>query len=480
MQVTEVSSQGLKREYKVVLPAADLATRLDAELGELKDKVKINGFRPGKVPLAHLRRLYGRSVMGDLVQNVVNEANRKIVEDNGLKLAMEPKIDLAGDKAELEKTMEAQGDLAFTVALETLPSFESGTFEDVHLERQVADVDEAEVDKALARMADQNRAYTPKEGEDAVSVDGDKVTIDFTGSMKGEAFEGGSGTDQDLVLGSGSFIPGFEPQLLGAKLGEHRTLQVKFPDNYLSPTLAGQDATFEVTVKAIAAPGDVAIDAEFAKGFGFDDLDALKTALRSRMEDEFSKMARDKLKRGLLDELDKKYAFDLPQGLVEQEFGNIWRQVAMEQGRSGRSYEDEGTTEDKAREDYRRIAERRVRLGLVLAQVGEGAGVTIEDNEVTKALIELVRQYPGQEKEVWEHYRKNPQALAEVRAPLFEEKVVDHIIAQAQVTERKVSREELFKMEAEEGRPLAMASEGPTEAEPAATGSDEAASEPQG
>ncbi len=453
MQVTEVSSQGLKREYKVVLPAADLASRLDAELGELKDKVKINGFRPGKVPLAHLKRLYGRSVMGDLVQNVVNEANRKIVEDNGLKLAMEPKIDLAGDQAELEKAMEAKGDLAFTVALETLPTFEAGTFESVHLEREVAEVDEAEVERSLSRMSEQNRIYTPKEGEDAAAADGDKVTIDFAGKMNGEAFEGGSGTDQDLVLGSSTFIPGFEPQLVGAKVGEHRTIEVKFPDNYLSAALAGQDATFDVTVKAVAAPGDVSVDDEFAKGFGFDTLDALKLALRGRMEDEFARMARDKLKRGLLDELDKKYAFDLPQGLVEQEFGNIWRQVSMEQSRSGRTYEDEGTTEDKAREDYRRIAERRVRLGLVLAQVGETAGVTIEDSEVTKALVELVRQYPGQEKEVWEYYRKNPQALAEVRAPLFEEKVVDHIIAQAQVTDRKVSRDELFKVEAEADKP---------------------------
>ncbi len=457
MQVTEVSNEGLKREYKVVLPAADLASRLDAELVGMKDKVKINGFRPGKVPLAHLKRLYGRSVMGDLVQTVVNEANRKIVDDNGLRLAMEPRIDLAGDQAELEKAMEARGDLAFTVALETLPKFETGTFEDVQLEREVAEVEEAEVDKAVSRMAEQNRAYTPKEGDEAGAVDGDKVTIDFTGRMDGEAFEGGSGTDVDVVLGSDSFIPGFEAQLVGAKAGEVRAVEVKFPDNYLSPKLAGRDAAFEVAVKAVAAPGELALDDAFAKGFGFDDLAGLRTAVRERMADEFGKASRDKLKRKLLDDLDKRYAFDLPQGLVDQEFNNIWRQVAQEQAGSGRSFEQEGTTEEKARADYRRIAERRVRLGLVLAEVGESAGVKVEDNEVTKALIELVRRYPGQEKEVWEFYRKNPQALAEVRAPLFEEKVVDHIIAQAKVTDRTVSREDLFKAEPDEDGPATIA-----------------------
>ncbi len=453
MQVTEVSSQGLKREYKVVLPAADLASRLEGELAGMKDKVKINGFRPGKVPLAHLKRLYGRSVMGEVVQNAVNEANRKIVEDNGLRLAMEPKIDLAGDQAELERAMEAEGDLAFTVAIETLPKFEAGTFEAIELERQVAEVDEAEVTKALERMADQNRVFTPKEGEDATAENGDQLTIDFEGKIRGEAFEDGAGSAINVVLGSDSFIPGFEAQLIGAKVGEHRTVEVKFPENYLSATLAGQDATFDVTVNAIAAPGEVALNDEFAKGFGFEELDALKTAVRARMEDEFSKASRDKLKRALLDELDKKYAFDLPQGLVDQEFNNIWRQVAEEQSKSGRSFEDENTTEEQSRAEYRRIAERRVRLGLVLAEVGEKAGVKIDDAEVTKALVEVVRQYPGQEKEVWEYYRKTPQALSEIRAPLFEEKVVDHIIAQAKVHDRTVSRAVLFKVEAGEDAP---------------------------
>ncbi len=447
MQVTEISAEGLKRQYKVVLPAADLASKLESELAELKSKANIKGFRPGKVPTAHLKRLYGKSLMGDVVQNAVNEANRKIVEDHKLRLALEPKIDLAQDQAELEQALEAKGDLAFTVALETLPTFEVGSFDDIELERQVVEVDESEVEKALARMADQNRSYTPKEDADAVAEKGDKLTIDFEGKMNGEAFEGGSGVDMSVVIGSDSFIPGFEEQLIGAKVGEHRKLEVKFPDQYLSPKLAGQEATFDVTVKAIAAPGEVTTDDEFAKSFGFDTLDALREAIRERMKDDLSKMSRDKLKRRLLDALDKRYSFDLPEGLVSQEFEQIWRQVEAEQKQSGRSFEDEKTTEEEQKAEYRKIAERRVRLGLVLADVGEKAAVKVEDAELGRALTEMVRQYPGQEKEVWEFYRKNPQALAQVRAPLFEEKVVDYIIAQAKVHDRTVSREELMKVE---------------------------------
>lgn len=451
MQVTEISAQGLKREYKVVLPAADLASKLDSELADMKGKVRINGFRPGKVPTAHLKRLYGRSLMGEVVQNAVNEANRKIVEDNNLRLALEPKIDLSSDQAEVEKAMEAKGDLAFTVALETLPQFEVGSFDDIELEKQVTDIDEADVEKAVTRMADQNRTYEPKTGDDAAAENGDKLTIDFEGRLNGELFDGGAGTDQDLVLGSDAFIPGFEPQLVGAKVDEKRLVKVTFPDNYLDPKLAGQAAEFDVTVKTIAAPGTVDTGDEFAKTFGFDDLEGLKTAVRDRMKDDLSKASRDKLKRSLLDALDKRYSFELPEGLVSQEFDTIWRQVEQEQKASGRTFEDEKTTEDESKVEYRRIAERRVRLGLLLADVGEKAAVKVEDAEVGRALTDLVRGYPGQEQQVWDYYRKNPQALAQIRAPLFEEKVVDHIIAQAKVTERTVSREELMKVEDEIG-----------------------------
>ena len=449
MQVTETSSAGLKREFKVVLQAEELAAKLDIQLADLKDKVRLNGFRPGKVPIAHLKRVYGRSVMGDVVQEAVTEANKKIVEENSLRLALEPHFDFPGGQQEMEKVMEAKGDLAFTVAFETLPKVEIGSFEDVELERLVADVPEAEVEQVLDRMASQNRAYTPKQG---AAGKGDKLTVDFVGQIGGEPFEGGSGTDVDVILGSNTFIPGFEDQVLGMKAGENRTINVRFPDNYLAPNLAGKDATFEVTAKTVAAPGELAIDDAFAKGFNFDSLEAMKAAIRGNLESEWGRASREKLKRALLDALDRKYSFELPAGLVEQEFEGIWKQVEADQQQSGKSFADEDTTEDEARADYRRIAERRVRLGLLLAEVGEKVGVKVDDNEVTQALVQRARAFPGQEQAVWDHYRKNPQALAELRAPIFEDKVVDHIIAQAKVTDRKVDKDELFRVEEEEAK----------------------------
>jgi trigger factor len=446
MQVTETSSAGLKREFKVVLQANELAAKLDTQLADLKDKVRLNGFRPGKVPVAHLKRVYGRSIMGDVVQEAVTEANKKIVEENSLRLAVEPRFDFPGGKGEMEKVMEAKGDLAFTVAFETLPKFEVGSFEDVSLERLVADVPDSEVEQVLDRMASQNRTYTPKEG---AAEKGDKLTIDFVGRIDREPFEGGTGTDVDVIPGSNTFIPGFEDQVLGMKAGENRTINVRFPDNYLAPNLAGKDASFDVTAKAVAAPGELAIDDAFAKGFNFDSLAAMKSAIRGDLESEWGRASREKLKRALLDALDRKYSFDLPAGLVDQEFEGIWRQVVADQTQSGKSFADEGTTEDEAKTEYRRIAERRVRLGLLLAEVGEKAGVKVDDNEVTQALVQRARAFPGQEQQIWEHYRKNPQALAELRAPIFEDKVVDHIVAQAKVTDRKVDKDELFRVEEE-------------------------------
>ncbi|MBK9081906.1 MAG: trigger factor [Rhizobiales bacterium] len=447
MQVTQTLSEGLKRQFKVVLPAADLAARLDRELDEMRGKVRINGFRPGKVPTSYLKRVYGKSVMADVVQNAVNEANQQIVADNKLRLATQPAIDLAGDQAEVERAFAAEGDLAFTVALETLPEFEIGSFDDIAIERPVHKAADEEVAKALDRMADQNRAYTAKDGAAAA---GDKVTIDFVGKIDGEAFEGGTGSDIDVVIGSETFIPGFEDQLVGVKAGDAKLVSVTFPEEYASAKLAGQPAAFDVTVKSVNAPGAVTLDDEFAKGFGFDALDKLKDAVRGNIQRGYDAASRDKAKRRLLDQLDSRYNFELPQGLVEQEFATIWAQVEQERKESGKSFESEGTTEEAARGDYRKIAERRVRLGLLLAAVGEQAKVEIKDDEVTQALVERARQFPGQERMVWDYYQKNPQALAEIRAPIFESKVVDHVLGLAKVTDVEVSRDELFKLEDED------------------------------
>jgi trigger factor len=442
MQVTETLSEGLKRQYKVVLAAQDLATKVEGQLAEIQSKAQIKGFRPGKVPVAHLKRLYGRSIMAEVVQEAVNDANRKIIEDNNLRLAGSPKIELPDDQAELQQAFEAKADLSYLVALEVLPSIEIGTFDDIEIERLVADIPEEDVDAAVKNLVDRNRPYAPKEGE-AVAENGDKVTIDFTGTLDGEPFEGGSATDVELVLGAGSFLPGFEDQILGMKPGETRNISVTFPETYSETKLAGKPAQFAVTVKAIAAPGELAADDQFAKGLGFEDLAKMREAVRASFERDSAALARRKWKRELLDALDKKYTFELPPQLVEREFELIWGQAETERKSTGRSFADDGTTEEAERAEYRVIAERRVRLGLALAEIGEGAGLKVSEDEVTQVLFERARNFPGQERQFVEYHRKNPDLMNEIRGPVFEEKVVNHVLAQAKVTDRHVSKDEL-------------------------------------
>ncbi|QEE40713.1 MULTISPECIES: trigger factor [unclassified Methylobacterium] len=443
MQVTEINAQGLKREFQVLLAAQELEERLNTELSGMKDKVQLKGFRPGKVPVAHLRKVYGRSVMAEVVQNAVNEANRKIVADNDLKLALEPQVEFPTDQAEIEKALDAKADLAFKVALEVMPNFELADLSDVSLKKLVAKPEESEVDEALQRMAGQSRPFSERE-EGAEAQDGDRVTIDFVGRIDGEEFQGGKGEGIDLELGSGSFIPGFEEQLVGAKVGDKRVVKATFPEAYGAEQLAGKDAEFDVTVTKIQAAGEAKIDDEFAKSLGMESLEKLREAIAKAIGGDFEAASRRKLKKELLDALDGKYAFELPPSLVAQEFASVWAQVEQDLKARGKSFEDEDTTEEKAQADYRKIAERRVRLGLVLAQVGESADIKVSDEEVNQALIARVRQFPGQEQQVWDFYRKNPQALAELRAPLFEEKVVDHVLGQVKLVEEPVSKETLF------------------------------------
>jgi trigger factor len=449
MQVTETLSQGLKREYNIILSAEDLSQRLDSQLADLKDKIRLNGFRPGKVPVAHLKKVYGKSIMADVMQEAINEANKQILDEKGFRLAQEPKVELPQDQATIEAALQARGDLSYKVALEVLPKFEISAFDDLALERPVVEVTDADVEAAIDRLAADRRAYTPKP-EGGKAEKGDKVTVDFVGKINGEDFEGGASKDIDVILGANTFIPGFEEQLLGAAAGEKRTITARFPENYADRKLAGRTATMDVDVKAVAAPEAFAIDDEFAMSLNVESIDKLKEMARSNISAEYAKASRDKLKRRLLDELDKRYSFELPEGLVAQEFDSIWRQVEAEQKASGRTFADENTTEEAARVDYRRIAERRVRLGLVLAEIGAKADVKVSDEELTNALIARARSFPGQEKQVWEFYRKNPQAMAELRAPLYEEKVVDYVLSQAKVAEKAVSREELLRVDDEE------------------------------
>jgi trigger factor len=444
MQVTESVSEGLKREFDVKVPAADLEARVAARLDELKTRVRINGFRPGKVPITHLKKLYGRSVMAETIESVVRETNAKIVDERGLKLAMEPQVTMPQEAAEVENVLAGKSDLAYRVALEVLPKIELADFGQLKLERLTAEVSEDEIDAAMAKFAEDNKPYLPK-GGDAKVERGDRAMINFTGRIGGTPFEGGSGEDIGVNVGSATFIPGFEDQLIGMAVGETRLVKVTFPTSYTSPQLAGKDAEFDVTVKSIDQPGTLALDDEFAKSLGAESLAKLRDTFKTRLQQEHAAQGRQKIKRKLLDQLDQLHKFAAPPTLVEEEFKNVWAVVENDLKQQGRTFEDEGTTEDKAREEYRSIAERRVRLGLVLAEIGERNAIQVSDDELSRAIVERTRQFPGREQEIWDYYRKNASALASVRAPLFEEKVVDFILELAKVTEKPVSREELFQ-----------------------------------
>jgi trigger factor len=448
MQVTETVSDGLQREFKVVVAASDLASKADARIDQLKDQVRINGFRPGKVPVSHLKRLYGRSVMAETIEAAVREANSQIVTDRGFKLVREPKVTLPEDQGAVEQVIEGKSDLAYTMAIEILPAIELADFKGISLERMTAEVTEAEVDEAVGRIAEQSRPFAPR-AEGAKAENGDRVTIDFTGKMEGVPFEGGTGGDVALNLGSGTFIPGFEDQLVGAGVGEKRTVNVTFPQTYPAQHLAGKAAEFDVTVKSVETPQAVTVDDEFAKSLGLESLAKLREMVKERLVREHAATSRQKIKRKLLDELDTKHKFAPPPSLVEDEFTNVWKTIQDDLQSRKRSFEDEGTTEEKAKEEYRGIAERRVRLGLVIAEIGERNAIKVSDDELSRAVMDRARQVPGREQEVWDFYRNNPDALASLRAPIFEDKVIDFILELAKISDKTVSREELYKEEDE-------------------------------
>ena len=446
MQVNETLSEGLKHEFQISIPAAEIDAKVNERLIGMKDKVRLNGFRPGKVPVAHLKKVYGKSVAAETLEETIRETNQKIFTDRGFRLANEAKVTMPTDQAEIEGVLDGKKDLNYSVAIEVVPPIELADFKTFKVEKQVAEVSDADLDDAMKRIADQSRPYAAK-AEGAKAEKDDRVTVSFKGTIDGVAFDGGTGSDIPVVLGSNSFIPGFEDQLIGIGAGETRTLKVAFPKNYGAPNLAGKDAEFETTATLIEAPQEAKIDDEFAKTLGLESLDKLKEAMRERLTQEFAGATRQKLKRELLDRLDETHKFDAPESLVNDEFDLMWKSINAEMESSGKTFADEDTTEDKAKEDYRKIADRRVRLGLVLSEIGDKNKITVTDDEVSRAVIERARQMPGREKEVWDYYRSNPGAVAQLRAPIFEDKVVDFILELAQVTEKKVSREELLKEE---------------------------------
>ncbi|MFZ3360520.1 MAG: trigger factor, partial [Xanthobacteraceae bacterium] len=383
----------------------------------------------------------------EVIEAAVREANTKIIADHGFKLATEPKVVLPTEEGAVEGVIAGKSDLAYTVEMEIVPPITLADFKAMKIERLSAPVSEEEIDKALEAIAEQNRPFAGKaEGAEK----GDRVTVSFQGTMNGQAFEGGSGEDVPIQLGSGQFIPGFEDHLSGIKAGESRTFDVKFPESYPAPAVAGKEATFAVTAKTVEAPGTVTVDDEFAKTLGLESLAKLRDALRERIEREHSSASRQKVKRALLDQLDTQHKFDPPPTLVEEEFNNVWQTIENDLKQQGRTFDDEGTTEEKARADYRAIAERRVRLGLVLAEIGEKNNIKVTDDQLSQAVVAQARMVPGQEQRVWDYYRNNPGALASLRAPLFEDKVIDFLLELVDVTDKQVSREELFKEEDED------------------------------
>ncbi len=443
MQVTETLSAGLKREYKVVVGQAELSTELNAKLADMSKRANIKGFRPGKVPVAHLKRVYGRSAMAEVLQDAVDTRSKKLLEEKNLKPAYQPEVKLPTDEAEIAAVMDGKGDLSFTMALEVIPDFDVKDHSGLALVRHVVPVADSEIEETLKRIASQSKNFEEKTDN---ATAGDRVTINFVGTIDGAAFDGGTADDVALEIGSGQFIPGFEDQLVGAKAGDEITVKVSFPADYGVAELAGKPAEFATKVTKVEGAKEAEIDEDFAKKMGFEDLAKLKDMIKERMGAEYAQMSGMKLKRDVLDALDKDYSFELPEKLVEAEFNGIWNALTGEMTRSGKSFADEGTTEEDARKEYRAIAERRVRLGLVLGRMGEKQGVVVSEQELQNALMNRMRQFPGQEKMVIDYYRRNPAAMMELRGPIFEQKVVDAIVATAKLDEKTVSKEELQKM----------------------------------
>ena len=444
MQVKETVADGLKHEFQISVSAADLDAKADARLVELKDKVRLNGFRPGKVPVSHLKKVYGRSVMAEAIDQTIRDTNTQIFTERGFRLATQPKITMPTEQKAVDDILAGKSDLTYTVAIEVVPSIQLADFKSFAVEKPVAEVTDAEVGDAIKRIAEQNRSFAAR-AEGAKAEAGDRVTVSFKGTIDGTPFEGGTGEGVPVTIGSNTFIPGFEEQLTGIAAGETRTLKVSFPKNYGNADLAGRPAEFETTASLIEAPQEVVIDDAFAKTLGLESLDKLKEAARERLAAEFAGATRQRVKRMLLDRLDETHRFEAPPSLVEEEFKLMWDSIKSEMESGGKTFADENTTEEAAKEEYREIADRRVRLGLVLSEIGERNKISVTDDEVSRAVIERARQMPGREKEVWEFYRNNPNALAQLRAPIYEDKVVDFILELATVTEKKVSREELYK-----------------------------------
>jgi trigger factor len=442
MQIVEKSGEGLSRVFGVTVPVSDLNAALDARIAEITPTLNIKGFRPGKVPTAHVRRLYGKALMSEVVEKTLNETTQKVLDENKLRPAGDPDLKPEGD---MEAVIEGKADLAYEIAVDVMPDFEPVDVTTLSLKRPVYEPTAKEVDEAVDELAKQNRTYETKTGKTVKAKDGDMVVIDFLGKLDGVPFDGGAAEDAELVLGSGQFIPGFEEQLVGAKPGDEVEVKVTFPENYQAENLKGKEAVFEVKVKDVKGPVDAPADDAFAERLGIESLEKLRELLKGNLEKEYAGASRFKLKRALLDQLDTKHDFPLPPKMVEAEFAAIWQQVEQDKEAGDLPPEDAKKSDKKLREEYRKIAERRVRLGLILAEIGRANNVQVTEQELGEAMRAEAMKYGPQAQQVFDLFRQNPNAQAQLRAPLFEDKVVDLIVEKAKVKDTKVSKDELMK-----------------------------------
>ncbi len=441
MQVTETLNEGLKRALEITVPADDLDGRLTSKLDTLKGRLQLKGFRPGKVPAAHIRKMYGKQVMAEVLEEVIDESSTRVLTERGERPAFTPDIKLADEESAIEKMLAGGSDLAYRMEFEVLPEIELTDVTKIEIERPTMEIEAEELEKTLESLAREAQPFHVRD-EAQPAQEGDRVSLSYVGKIDGEPFVNGTDENASLVLGSGTLLPQFEQAISGHKTGEAFTIDVTFPDDYGVAELDGMQATFDIVIKEIAAPGEMAIDDELAKQFGLEDLQALRTAIAQRYQEELNQSVRQNFKRLVLDELDKRHTFELPPTLVASEFNSMWKQMCAEMENAGETFEDAGTTEEKVKKEYQAIAERRIRLGLVLGEIGRNANISVSDEELKAAIDQQIHQNPVHGKAMWEHYRKNPQALDALRMPLYEEKVVNYLSELMTITDRKMSREE--------------------------------------
>jgi trigger factor len=437
MQVTELSAQGLLREYKIVVPAATLADKVNTRLTELAKTAQLPGFRPGKVPTALLKKQFGPALYGEALEQSIQDGATKLLEDRGLKPALQPKVDI--------KQVGEDKDLEFEVRVEVLPEIAKIDFPSIEVERLKVAVDDQAVNDALGRIAQANREQKPVDPPRPAEK-GDILKVDFVGTMDGKEFPGGSVTDYSVEIGSGGLIPGFEDQLIGLNVGESRDVKVTFPTDYGAKELAGKDASFKVDCKEIRALGDQPVDDSLAKKTGFETLENMRKEVSQRIEQDYAQLSRGIVKRKLLDKLSDVAKFDVPQGLVDAEFDSIWKQYEDMKKRAETAGNTPSTEdEEKAKAEYRGIAERRVRLGLLLADIGRANNIQVSNDEIGRAIVREAQRFPGQEQKVFEFYTKNAEMRDSLRAPIYEDKTIDFILELAKVTDRSVSADDLVK-----------------------------------